>query len=50
MTYASYPLIQDAYISFDIEISMKPESPDGKTYLLIWHALVYSTVTSEVSK
>jgi len=30
-SYAIYPLIQDAYISFDIEISIKPESPDGNT-------------------
>jgi len=29
-SYASYPLIQDAYISFDIEISIKPEAPYGK--------------------
>jgi len=33
VSYASYPLIQDAYISFDIEISIKPESPDGKAFL-----------------
>jgi len=34
VSYASYPLLRDAYISFDIEISIKPESTDGKAYLL----------------
>jgi len=33
VSYASYPLLRDAYISFDIEISIKPESPDGKAFL-----------------
>ena len=39
VSYASYPLLRDAYISFDIEISIKPESPDGKTYLTMYALL-----------
>lgn len=28
-SYASYPVMREAYSSFDVEITFKPETPDG---------------------
>jgi len=38
VSYASYPLIRDSYITFDIEISIKPEATNGEVNLCFFQS------------